>query len=377
MLAAVSKYDRHSFGPNGCKINVEWIPLEDGPAKKERIIRYSELAQEKNAQLPTATVLVSHLPNSGLISNINEMMELMGMNSYSEFDEDGELHGIKDIRSIPHRGVLIRFECIGDADSFRSQLNDDYWKNDTLHVEFCPNSEMDEHLEAYKPGEKPSLKLFVRNVRGVTAPQIDDIQVNAGGFAFIFLTADDAATLIDKFPNGVKTRGGPKIYLAAPGHKDKKDLMAFNAARARLSSAPAQPPAQRQAPVAPVSRAVPTTDTTPMAKRTYAPTTQPISGVKPAAEAKLGGLVAQTQSLSLVSRPVRVKLVKLPTWTTEADIRTFLGGFAIAEDGVALNRDHAFVWLSYDAEAQRSVTTLDKRILNGKAITVKLAAVAK
>ena len=102
---------------------------------------------------------------------------------------------------------------------------------------------------------------------------------------------------------------------------------------------------------------------------------QPVPQTQIVPDTNLGGLVAQAQSLNLKSRPVRVKLIKLPKWTTEADIRTFFGGFAIAKDGVTLNRDYAFVWLSSDAEAQRAATMLDKRIMNGKTITVKLAAI--
>ena len=383
-LAAVSKHDRRCFGPNGRKIDIDLIPVEDGPANKERIIRYSDFVREENATPATSTVLISHLPNSGPISNVNDMMELTGMENYSPFDEDGEPHGIKEIRFIPHQGVLVRFECIGDAKGFRSQFNGDYWKNDTLHVDFRPESEMDDLLELYKPSEKPSMKLFVRNVRGVTASQItsalhptvlNDVQVNAGGFAFIFLDADDAVTLINKFPNGVKIRGGPKVYLAAPSQKDKKDLAAFNAARARLASAPIQPPARRQAPVTPVPKPLPATAASPMVKPSYALMAQPVPQTQIVPDTNLGGLVAQAQSLNLKSRPVRVKLIKLPKWTTEADIRTFFGGFAIAKDGVTLNRDYAFVWLSSDAEAQRAATMLDKRIMNGKTITVKLAAI--
>jgi hypothetical protein len=87
-------------------------------------------------------------------------------------------------------GVYVQFECIEDAQHFRSSFNGDYWKNNTLHVDFCDNAEIEVNLGPSTVTAKDSVKLFVANTRGITAAQIynavapivlNDVKV-CGGF---------------------------------------------------------------------------------------------------------------------------------------------------------------------------------------------------
>jgi hypothetical protein len=193
--------------------------------------------------------LVTQLPPSGPIKNVGEMIDDLGMvDGYDEDDEDDdELHGVQNMRAIQDVGVLVRFECISDARHFHDVYNGDYRKNNTLHVEFRPDSEMADLLSG--KGSKDTLKLFVSDCRGLTPEDIskavhlvavNDVQINPGGFAFAFLAAVDAVAIVDKYPNGCRLANGRKIYFKEP--KDKEDAASFAAAR-KLMAATSAPPA--------------------------------------------------------------------------------------------------------------------------------------
>ena len=423
---AARDYDERHFGPNNQKVNVRLIRVEEFDSVKTDLISYSDFLNQPTGQ-PTCTVMVTNLPSSAPIKNIHQMVEDMGMDdNYDE--EDDELHGIKNIRIIPDEGVLVRFECRSDASSFQNVYNGEYWKNNTLHVEFRPDSEMEELMK--QSVAKDSIKLFVGNTRGMTAADISyaahpttfiDVQVNAGGFAFVFLTAADAVQLVDKYPNGLKMRNGRKIYFSPP--KDKKDASAFAAARANLaitatqdklidaargkpatpswpmsayapSTNPAFAPPSQQVPVAPVppsqtwaSKLAAARNSNPIAQypqpaaQNWKPIPQQPAARAPipppprkAAAPFMDTLEARTASISLSPRTVRVKLVNLSLSATEMDIRAFFNGFPLCGAEVSIKRGYGFVWLSSEAEAQRAVNTLNKGVICGQAVTVKIAA---
>jgi RNA recognition motif-containing protein len=411
-LAAVSKYDGYHFGPNSQKISVDLALHDQSSAGKEFIMRYTDFVRNKDLVPATSTVFVSNLPNSGPKSNIYQMVEAIGMELPGQYD-DNMPHGIKHDRC-EVGGVYVQFECIEDAQHFRTSFNGDYWKNNTLHVDFVDDAEIEVYL---KPSTgtaigaataKQNVKLFVANTQGITADQIrnavapivlNDANV-CGGFAFVFLAADDAVTVIDNFSKGPRVKGNRYVYPKPPDKdkKDKKDAASFAAARARLAATPKpqisanpqiramSPPGPKQtlsskADIPSLAKALPpkptrkqTPKSTPawLSEPASAPLSEPVAtAALTPSSSPIEGIANQAENLNLAESGVRVKLNKLPVATTEADIRALFAGFQLE---IELNKSFAFVWLASMAEAERAVTTLHKNFVHGKAINVSLAA---
>ncbi|KAF1847637.1 uncharacterized protein K460DRAFT_280946 [Cucurbitaria berberidis CBS 394.84] len=345
---AVVNYDSVHFGPNGQKISISLISEDAAPFHNPEsdidLLRHSDTIRHDSSVVTTTTVFVTHLPSSGPISNIYQMVEKIGWDEgYGYGEEEGEVHGIKACKIVDD-GVLVQFECISDAYQFHGWYNGEYWKNDTLHVDFRLDSEMDELMEderERKAAAKENTKLFVGSVRGLTADDInqafhpiilDDVQVNTGGFAFIFLSMTDAIAILDKFPNGLKLRNGRKIYPNPP--KDKKGAASLAAARVKIAAEAA---------------------------------------AKSSTDTNMAHLVSNAASLSIGPKPVRVKLNNLAFSATEQDVRSLFNGFSLSDPGVSIKKGYGFVWVASNAEAQRAVATLNKRTIRGKAVTVKIA----
>jgi hypothetical protein len=371
--AAVKNYDQDRFGPNSQKLAVNLIRCEQVPKEDSTLPRYTDFVRQRDSETKSSTVLVSNLPNSGPLKNVNEMIERIGLDDCydNDDDEDKELHGVKNIRIHPdEEGVLVRFYSAQDAAAFRASYKGDYWKNNTLHVEFRPDSEMEEILQEQN-ASKDNTMLFVGNVRSMNADAIkaaffpvvlNNVQTTAKGFAFVFLATVDAVAIVDKYPNGMRLRAGGKIYPSPP--KGKKDAAAFAVARAKVAATPkvagpvASKPVQRNLPVTPkvaqpVLRAVP-------------------PSAKPVADSQVGGLAAQTASMTLAPNGVCAKVNDLPPWTTEQDVRNLFAGFKIHAKGVSIKPNYAFVWFTSDAEAQRAAMALSKASIRGKSVTVKI-----
>jgi hypothetical protein len=304
------------------------------------------------------------------------MIEKIGLDgTYDDDDgEDGEeeLHGVKNMRIHPdEEGILVRFYSAGDAAHFRHSYNGDYWKNNTLHVQYRPDAEIEELLHERSGNSKDSTKLFVGGVRGLTIEEIcsafrpvvlNDVKI-AKEFAFVFLASVDAVAIVDEHQNGMRLPNGRKIYPSPL--KDKKDAAAFAAARAKMAAAP-----KGLVPVAskPVQHAFPVALKVAQLSR---PTALP--SMKTVVNDQVQGLVAQTASMTLVPSGVRVKLNNLPPWTTEKEVRNLFAGFAPHGPSVLIKPTYGFVWLTSDAEAQRAVAALDKASIRVKAVTVKIA----
>jgi hypothetical protein len=119
----------------------------------------------------------------------------------------------------------VQFHCVGDAQSFRICYHGDCRKNNTTHVEFRPDLDMDECLGPAQSSPKESIKLFVAKTNDTTAAEIcdavaptvlNDVQL-IGGFTLTFPAAEDAVALIDALSNGVRIKGDRYIYSKAPG----------------------------------------------------------------------------------------------------------------------------------------------------------------
>jgi hypothetical protein len=141
-------------------------------------------------------------------------------------------------------GILVRFYSAGDAAHFRHSYNGDYWKNNTLHVQYRPDTEIEGLLHEQSGHSKANTKLFLGGVRGMTTKDIrstfrpvvlNDVKI-INEFAFVFLAIVDAVAVVDKNPNGMRLSNGRKIYPSPL--KDKKDAAAFAAARAKIATAP-------------------------------------------------------------------------------------------------------------------------------------------
>lgn len=236
---------------------------------------------------------------------------------------------------------------------------------------------------------------------------LNDVQLN-GEFAFIFLAAEDAVSLIKKFLNGIRVKGNRSVYPQPPsGRKNNnKDASTFAAARAPLAAAPRTPksttPLQPEtfasmkpkqalptklAPISdadfpllskpnPAPRSKPTTKLTPawLSDLTPLPPSKSIIAAQPSPTSSArGNIVARTQDLSLARVAISIKLNKLPATTTEADIRTLFKDFQLTESEIIMHKSFVFVWLTSVAEAERAMATLDQSLVHGKNIVVKLA----
>jgi hypothetical protein len=401
---AATQYDGAHFGPNGQKIQVCLVPAENVPTKKNDILRLTDFVSERDVVPATSTVLVTHLPPSRPIGNVNDMIdEISPFNStgYYDEDEDEDDHGVKHIRTTSEGGVLVQFRCMNDAEAFRGWYRGTYWKNATLHVEFRPDAEMAELL-GDKTAASESIKLFIGGVRGLSVEDIragfhpihlNDVQINHGAFAFVFLATVDAITILDKFPNGKKLRNGRKMFPSAP--KDKKDAAKLAHARNAMIIKPAvstnTAPVAMPAPVplvqapAPAFRPMPAAVAVPLvapriqaapAHRNHAaPAPSVQAAPAPAPAPAVEDIVERTQNVNLCAAEVRVKIANLPGWTTEAEVRKFFRGFQIAAQGISLKRRYGFVSLASDVEAQRAVDTLHKTRLRGQGVNVKLAEI--
>jgi RNA recognition motif-containing protein len=394
---AASQYDGSYFGPNSQKVGISLIAAEEVPVTKNFILRYSDFVREQNASQPTSTVLVTNLPTSRPIGNVKEMVDDMGMADQGDIydSEDDEEHGIKHIHTTPENGVLVQFQSKSDAGWFRDYYNGTYWKNNTLHVNFRPDAEMTALVRGDSATE--SIKLFVGNVRGLFIDDIRsafhpihlaDVQINHGGFAFIFLATFDAITILDKHSNGKKLRNGRKIFPKAPS--DKKDVAKLENARkaqAPKSSVPmhtapmamsAPVPLVRQARAVPIplvqrAQAVAIPRGTPQAQAAPVGAPTPAPTPAPASTPNMEAVITQTQALNLESDNVRVKIANLPGWTTEGEVRNFFHGFQLSARGITIKRGYGFVSLTSKADAQRAVDTLHKSRIQGQVVNVKLA----
>jgi hypothetical protein len=207
-------------------------------------------------------------------------------------------------------GILVRFYSAGDAAHSRHSYNGDYWKNNKLHVQYRPDTEIEGLLHEQSGHSKANTKLFLGGVRGMTTEDIrssfrhvalNDVKI-INGFAFVFLATVDAVAVVDKHPNGMRLSNGRKIYPSPP--KDKKDAAAFAAARAKMAALP-----KGLVPVAskPVQHALPVALKVAQLSR---PTALP--SMKTVVNDQVQGLVAQTASMTLAPSGVRVKLNNLP-----------------------------------------------------------------
>ncbi|KAF1917499.1 hypothetical protein BDU57DRAFT_528113 [Ampelomyces quisqualis] len=358
-LDAVENYDGHHFGPNGQKIVVSLCPREKIPLTQSDLLCYSDFVREQGAETATATILVTNLPKSHPISNVKEMVENLGIGENYDSDDE-EIHGIKDIQLTPnHQGVLVQFECSGDADSFHEHFHGSYWKNNTIHARFCPDTDMRNLLHGINAPSKDNVKLFVGNVNGLTIANIQaafkpivlhDVRFLGPKAVFIFLNVKDAAIILEKNPNGLKLSNGRKIYPSAP--KDAKDVAKLKAVHAKLASVPAPINAARTSKLA-VS-AVP----------------------KQPGLSNVDALATQTRSLALELKPVRVEVSNLPPWTTEKEVRNFFKSFNLLKDSISIEQGQAvFVPLRSQAEAERAIQVLDKSRLRNKTVNVKLEVV--
>jgi hypothetical protein len=78
-LRAIAEYDAQHFGPNGQKITVELCPREKVSLTQSTLLCYSDFVQEQSIETNIATILVTNLPNSHPISNVQQMVEELGI----------------------------------------------------------------------------------------------------------------------------------------------------------------------------------------------------------------------------------------------------------------------------------------------------------
>jgi hypothetical protein len=242
---AVANYDQYPFGPHSQKVFVDLVPREQVPKADSALPRYTEFVRQRDVETKSSTVFVSNLPNSNPIKNVNQMIEKIGLDGTYDDDEDDKLHGVKNMRIHPdEEGVLVRFYSVVDAAHFRHSYNGNYWKNNTLHVHYRPDTEIEELLHEQSGHSKDNTKLFLGGVRCKTTEDIrstfrpvilNNVKI-INGFAFVFLATADAVAVVDKRPNGMRLSNGRKIYPSPP--KDKKDVAAFAAACAKIAAAP-------------------------------------------------------------------------------------------------------------------------------------------
>jgi hypothetical protein len=108
---AVKNYDQYRFGPNSQKLAVNLVRCEQVLKEDSTLPRYTDFVRQRDSETKSSTVLVSNLPNSGPLKNVNEMIERIGLDDcYHKDDNDEELHGVKSIRIHPaEEGVLVHF----------------------------------------------------------------------------------------------------------------------------------------------------------------------------------------------------------------------------------------------------------------------------
>lgn len=307
--AAVTAYDNYHTGPTGQKNGACLVSPEENPNSKENVLRYTEFVQKHAAAQPTSTVLVFNLPNAGPISNVNQMLEKL---CYEDLEyEDGEKHGLLNIRISAFKdGVLAKFESVDDAAHFFHCYDGEYWKNNTLHVEFRPDSEIPGPNQG-KSVLTQSTKLWVNNTGGVTDEQIRNAfhptklhdMTRTPKSCLVFLEMVNALRMLDDYPNGKKLPNGRKIFF----REDKKDDAKFALARAARPSIPAAP--------------------NPHA---YRPLPAPAQE-QPALES----VTAKTEVMDLGAKETSVKVSNVSDWTSNADIRDLFKNYRLSGKGVS------------------------------------------
>jgi hypothetical protein len=180
---------------------------------------------------------------------------------------------------------------------------------------------MKELIHGINRPSKDNVKLFVGNVGGLTVTNIEaafkptvlnDVQFLGSKAAFIFLNVDDAASILDKHPNGLKLSDARKIYPSAP--KDAKDIAKLKAAQAKLASTSAV----NKPSAAPAGMA-----------RTFKPVAPTV--LKQLGNTNVNTLVTQTKSLASAPNPVCVEVSNLPPWAMENEVRCFFKSFELTK----------------------------------------------
>ena len=149
-----NKYNQHHFGPNGQNFGVEVLHEEGLPflnGDTENFLRYSDTLLSEGPSLATSTVRVSQLPPSNPLSNISQIVEEINWENPDDgydLDEEHEPDGMTRKQIVQKDDVpsdiLLELHSVCNAISFRQEFNGRYWKNDTLHVDFCSDAAFEE-----------------------------------------------------------------------------------------------------------------------------------------------------------------------------------------------------------------------------------------
>lgn len=321
--AAVEKYHEYHFGRQGQKISVTLVP-EDHIPNKDSMMTLSEYRRELKDKFVSRTVLVSNLPRARPLGNLSELL----------FDQMMvEYHLVQDMvllnaGSHDNGEVLISFHDQDDA-HWAASLHGTYYKNNTLHAKFVPDSDMEDALaeKGGRTGNGPSAKLFLPGLNDdITAEDIckalhpvvpNDVQ-KPSNFAFIFLAKSDADVILAK--PWIRING--RNFKVRDGDNKKKG--------------------KKAAPnVAPSS-----------------------SGVD--------GLAAQTSAMKLGPRKtVDVMVRNISYDATEQQLRDIFKGFEVLK--VKLLDGYGFVGLESETEAQRAIKTVNGKKLLGRNLVVFMA----
>ncbi|KAF2821464.1 hypothetical protein CC86DRAFT_411153 [Ophiobolus disseminans] len=406
---AAQNFDDHYIGFDSLLISAEEFEKIDFD-----LISYSDFRNQPKAE-PTCTVKITNLPPSAPIKNIVQMIKAIGLDE--KFDaEKNRVDNVEGVEIISSEGVLVHFAREHDAGLFQDCYNGLYWQNDTLRVEFRPDSEMEELVQMAV--SKDSMEPFVGNIRNLTAAEVRgaglpntmvDVQLNAGGFAFVSLDAAAAVKLVDKYEDGFSTRTNHKTYFTPPQDREAAD--AFEAVEAKFDDGKQTVPPRGKAATAshPLtihppskSRAFVPQDLaqewgmkmrnfTPVQKQQEHPTIRKLhvarwGNVAPRPEVQnvaalttprpdaqnVAPLITRTATMSLAPQFVRVTINNLPLATGTQDIRNFFTDFTLCGAELEIKRGYAYVWLESETEAKRAVETLDKGVVRGQIVTVKL-----
>ncbi|RAR05917.1 hypothetical protein DDE83_007138 [Stemphylium lycopersici] len=271
--------------------------------------------------------------NGNPFSNISQMVEKM---DWEDLDNGYESDKEYEPKGVTHRQIA-------QKDDLQSYV----LSNFTLYATPLPfgrNSTDDAAFDECerKKVTKESTKLFTTNVRGMTKEEVhqafdsivvDHVQLVNGGFALVFLSVSDAVDILDNFSGGIKLRSGKKFYPKPP--KDKKNAAAIE--RARM-------------------------------------TKQSTQSLGAGENSKIGELVSRAAEMAIAPKGVRIKLAHLSRNTTEWDIRNLFKGFPLCE-GVMLKSGYGYLVVTLETEAERAVATLNKRVVQERMVTLKLATV--
>lgn len=134
---AASWCDGKNFSSHHRRIQAKIAPTTELPSSESLKLSYKDFAWEllRREAKTSATVLITGLPKTKAEKNVRQMVEECGLDELDE-GEDEQSHGIKRISTKPG-GLEVEFECEEDAERFFENYDGVWWKNETLHVQYC------------------------------------------------------------------------------------------------------------------------------------------------------------------------------------------------------------------------------------------------